>query len=119
MLYSAVTNLTKASIVVQYLRIFSNQKLRITCYVTLLLLTAAGLYGIFAGLFICQPVRRFWRPEVHGHCFDADVLWLAGAGMNIVMDWTVWIIPMPVIGKLKLPRRQMIGVMAVFALGGL
>lgn len=118
-LYSAVTNLTKSSIVVQYLRLFSGLWSRRACHVALVLLFAAAMYGIFAGVFICVPVKKFWRPDAHGHCESANTLWLASAGMNIVMDWIVWILPMPVISQLKLPRRQRIGVVAVFMLGGL
>ena len=77
------------------------------------------MYGIFAGIFICIPVRKFWTPTAKGYCLSADTLWLSAAGINIVMDWLVWVLPMPVISKLRLPRRQMIGVIAVFALGGL
>lgn len=85
----------------------------------LVLLTSAGLYGVFAGIFICHPVRKFWDASADGHCFRANVLWLIGAGMNIPLDCAVWIIPMPVLAKLRLPRKQMTGVCIVFALGGL
>lgn len=93
--------------------------MRRACYSTLFLLLAAASYGVFAGIFMCVPVHKFWTPQAEGHCENAAVLWLAAAGMNIVMDWIVWILPMPVISQLKLPTRQRAGVMAVFALGGL
>ncbi|KAF2095893.1 hypothetical protein NA57DRAFT_78668 [Rhizodiscina lignyota] len=117
-LYIVTTNLTKASIVVQYLRLFRGKWMRRACWVTLCCLFAAAMYGIFAGIFICVPIRKFWRPGAKGHCLSAQTVWLGAAGINIVMDWTVWIIPMPTVSRLRLPRRQMIGVFAVFALGG-
>lgn len=118
-LYSTISNLTKSSIVVQYLRIFPNREMRIVCYTLLALLFSACIYGTFAGIFICQPVRRFWRLDVPGRCSDATTLWLVGAGINVALDWAVWISPMPIISKLRLPKKQMHGVVAVFALGGL
>jgi hypothetical protein len=118
-LYATVTNLTKISVVAQYMRLFTEKWIRRACMATVVLLVIAAVYGIFAGIFICVPVRKFWTPKVTGHCENANTLWLIAAGLNIGMDWTVWILPMPVISRLRLPRRQMVGVIAVFALGGL
>jgi hypothetical protein len=39
--------------------------------------------------------------------------------IGIVLDFAIWLFPMPVVGKLKLPKRQKMGLLAVFGLGGL
>jgi hypothetical protein len=37
--------------------------------------------------------------------------------IGIVIDFAIWILPLPVIGLLKLPRRQKLGLLFVFGLG--
>jgi hypothetical protein len=39
--------------------------------------------------------------------------------IGIILDFTIWVLPIPVVGKLKLPKRQKIGLVTVFGLGGL
>ena len=39
--------------------------------------------------------------------------------LGIVADWAVWVVPIPVVGRLRLPRRQKIGLLGVFGLGGM
>jgi len=39
--------------------------------------------------------------------------------MNIVTDLTILVLPMPVLSTLRLPLKQKVGLMFVFAMGGL
>jgi len=39
--------------------------------------------------------------------------------IGLVLDFSIWVLPIPVIGKLNLPSRQKLGLVAVFGLGGL
>jgi hypothetical protein len=39
--------------------------------------------------------------------------------IGIVLDFSIWVLPIPVVGKLRLPKRQKISLTAVFNLGGL
>jgi hypothetical protein len=51
-------------------------------------------------------------------CLDQKSLWFANASLNIVSDIVVLICPMPALSQLQLPKRQKIGVLVVFAIGG-
>lgn len=44
------------------------------------------------------------------HFWSASVI-------GIVLDVAIWTLPIPVIGRLKLPRRQKAGLLVVFGLG--
>ncbi|KAF2754780.1 hypothetical protein EJ05DRAFT_503727 [Pseudovirgaria hyperparasitica] len=95
-IYQIVVNVTKASIVTQYLRIFSSTPViifRRTCQAVLIVLTLIPIWGVFGSVFL-SPI-------------------------NVILDLVVWLLPMPLVSQLKLPRRQKIGLMVLFTLGGM
>lgn len=49
---------------------------------------------------------------------NAERHFLSTSVIGIVLDWAIWILPIPVVGQLNLPRRQKCGVVGVFGLGG-
>ncbi|OMP85575.1 hypothetical protein BK809_0004246 [Diplodia seriata] len=67
---------------------------------------------------MCHPVRRYWDPRVPGNCRDPETYWVATSSIGIIMDFIVWLLPMPLLRRLRLPIRQKLGLTAVFALGG-
>ncbi|OCK86736.1 uncharacterized protein K441DRAFT_709747 [Cenococcum geophilum 1.58] len=74
-----------------YLHIFSGGLLRYGCEIILISLLGALFWGIY---------------------------WLSAMGINIMMDSVIRLLPMPIIGQLRLPTRPKIGRVAVFATGG-
>ncbi|KAG9911462.1 hypothetical protein KCU98_g2960, partial [Aureobasidium melanogenum] len=97
-LYVVLIHVTKASILTQYLRIFPTRTMRRLTWLLFAALVPSVLWGVFASIFICDPVRKVWRPTTPGKC-----LMLA--------------LPMPVISRLKLPKKQKIALVGVFLLG--
>ena len=47
-----------------------------------------------------------------------SIFWTTSV-IGIVLDWTIWILPMPVVGQLKMHKKQKIGLFVCFGLGGL
>ncbi|GME66322.1 integral membrane protein [Neofusicoccum parvum] len=118
LLYQVLTNATKSSFLLQYLRLFQQRWIQWACKVSLAVVFGAALYGFFGGIFMCNPATKYWNPSVPGHCSDAQKYWFASALLGILMDFVVWLLPMPLIKGLRLPLRQKLSLMAVFALGG-
>lgn len=116
-LWILIVNITKTSILLQYLRIFSSRSIRRICYAFLFLLIPAASWAIFAGVFLCSPVEKLWKPETPGHCFDARTYWLSVAGIDIILDFLILLLPLPAISNLRLPRKQKAGLILVFSLG--
>ncbi|KAI9813845.1 MAG: hypothetical protein M1827_003635 [Pycnora praestabilis] len=117
MFYKVNINVTKASILLLYLRIFTLKPYRIASYVLLALVTAFGTALAFSSIFQCIPVPRAYNKKIAGHCIDLTKAWYANAAFSIVTDFLILILPMPVIWQLKMPTRQKIGLMGLFALG--
>jgi hypothetical protein len=83
-------------------------------------LIIAGLWMVLSGFLFCIPVRDFWNvnyKEHTGHCLPEGPVWYANAVMQIFTDVVILILPMPLLSKLHLPRRQKVGMMLVFGVG--
>jgi len=65
----------------------------------------------------CTPREKIWNPFVPGHCFHNHASFLAGGIFNIISDFAILILPMPVLGRLQVPLRKKLMMIAVFATG--
>ncbi|MCJ1464379.1 hypothetical protein MMC07_002992 [Pseudocyphellaria aurata] len=117
-IYKFTINLTKTSILLLYLRIFPNKSFRKAVYGLLVFVNGYAVASIIATIFQCTPVVRAFDHGSPGSCIDLTAFWYANASANILGDFAILALPMPVINSLHLPRRQRIGLMMVFALGG-
>jgi hypothetical protein len=116
-LYVVLIHVTKASILTQYLRIFPTRTMRRLTWLLFAALVPSVLWGVFASIFFCNPVRKVWRPMVPGKCISTRTYWVSVSAVNIVLDFAVLALPIPVISRLKLPMRQKIALVGVFLLG--
>jgi hypothetical protein len=71
----------------------------------------------FSAIFACVPIRAFWTKELPSKCIDQFAVWFTNAGINIVTDVAIIILPMPVIRRLNLAKRQKHLLMGIFAVG--
>ncbi|CAK1366496.1 unnamed protein product [Cercospora beticola] len=116
-IWTVLVNVTKASILMQYLRIFSGRIIRRSCHILAFLLIPAICWGTFGGIFLCKPVAKLWQPELPGYCRNAQTYWCSVAAVDIFLDFSVLILPMPSIAGLHLPRKQKIATTLVFVMG--
>ncbi|KKK14801.1 hypothetical protein ARAM_006380 [Aspergillus rambellii] len=76
---------------------------------------------LFMGLslFQCHPIHAYWdlMPSSPYSCLDDGAIVFSASVINIFTDFVVTLIPMPLIWNLKLPTRQRIATMSIFALG--
>ncbi|KAF2646868.1 hypothetical protein P280DRAFT_387957 [Massarina eburnea CBS 473.64] len=119
LLYHIITNLIKASILIQYRRIFiSISRSTMLATTALMLLTAISFaWGFFGVLFLCTPVEKYWDTQTPGRCINAEAHFWSTAILGIVLDFAIWVLPIPVVGRLRMGRRQSWGLVAVFGLG--
>ncbi|OBT55762.1 hypothetical protein VE04_03377 [Pseudogymnoascus sp. 24MN13] len=115
--YKITINLTKASILLLYLRIFIQRPFRIMCYVMLGIILSYMVATFFSSVFQCTPISRAWDKSIHGSCISIPKNWYANAGFSIATDFIILVLPMPIIYKSYLPSNQKVALMFVFALG--
>lgn len=79
---------------------------------------AYTFWTVFASVFACVPVRAFWTKE-KATCLNQFAMWFTNAAINIATDFAIILLPIPVIRSLNLGKRQKIGLISIFAIGGL
>ncbi|KAF2036556.1 hypothetical protein EK21DRAFT_83513 [Setomelanomma holmii] len=115
--YYLSLGLTKGSIVLQYLRVFTTKKFQISAWVIMGVVVTYTLWTVFSSIFACRPIRAFWTRE-KASCINQFAMWFTNAAINIVTDFAIIILPIPVIRSLNLGRRQKIALISIFAVGG-
>ncbi|EPS38843.1 hypothetical protein H072_7393 [Dactylellina haptotyla CBS 200.50] len=115
--YNFSLTLTKTAILLQYLRIFTSKIFRVAAYVMMFIVFGYATEAILTAIFNCVPVEAFWTGDPTAKCIPREALWFANAGLNIFTDFSIALLPLPVVIKLNMPRRQKIPLMMIFALG--
>ena len=120
LVYTISLNLTKLSILQQYLRFLTGKPIRRTCWALTGIIVVYTITNTFLCIFTCTPVNFFWNQVVDpsgGSCLDERALWFAQASFNIISDVAILILPMRSLYKIHLPQKQKLALMVVFALG--
>jgi hypothetical protein len=119
MMYNFGLTFTKASIVLQYIRISIGHNVRKACWVAMSIVVALCIEAFFANIFSCSPVAKFWDDRIPGSCINKTALWYANAGISIVTDFALVILPMFIIRKMQLRTREKYTLALILGLGGL
>ncbi|KER00187.1 hypothetical protein AUEXF2481DRAFT_34380 [Aureobasidium subglaciale EXF-2481] len=115
--YQASLTLTKISILLQYRRVFVGPGIQRIILGLIGVIVVYGLWSVFSTAFMCSPVAYFWDHSIGGHCLSRMGVWFSNAALNIITDVIICFLPIPVLNKLQLPRKQKYALMAVFLLG--
>ncbi|KAF3768830.1 hypothetical protein M406DRAFT_107592 [Cryphonectria parasitica EP155] len=72
---------------------------------------------IFVQVFACVPVEAAWDQTVKGVCQSILVTRTMNSVGNIVTDFIILLLPLPIIWRLALPRKSKYAVIGIFSLG--
>lgn len=110
----------KSSILVFYLTLTRGENfLRWANYVTLFITNLAGLVLTLVFVFQCRPVGSAFLSTLPpgATCTDIVTLYLSSAPVNIATDLAILFLPIPIITKMHLPRKQKIILIITFGFG--
>ena len=119
LIYASVVTCIKASILCLYLRIFGvNKTLAKMVYALLVLVGCWGIATFFSSVFQCWPVKATWLPKAADrHCFDYRA-WLIWTNVpNIVIDFFILVLPIPLVWGLNLSVSRRVSLNAVLIFG--
>jgi hypothetical protein len=119
MMYNFGLTLTKVSILLQYLRIAIDPPVRKACRFFIVFAFLNCIQTFFTGIFSCYPVAKFWDDRIPGGCVNKPTLWYANAAINIFQDISLIGLPIFILRKLILPRKEKISLVLILGLGGL
>ncbi|KAI1452424.1 integral membrane protein [Annulohypoxylon moriforme] len=115
--YKLTLNLTKASVILLYLRIFLQRWFKISCYVLLSIILGYMVATFASSIWQCTPIARAWDKSIPGTCIGVTANWYANAGFSIATDIAILVLPMQPIYRSNLPTKQKWALIIVFALG--
>ena len=108
----------RASVLALYIRIFRTKSFRTTCYVVHIMNAAFGAATILGACLICQPIAFNWNHSIPGgYCGDQKSLDLFIGIVNLLMDVTVVVLPMPVLWGLQMAVGKKFTLSGMFGLG--
>ncbi|KAK8028477.1 hypothetical protein PG991_005533 [Apiospora marii] len=119
-IYFVAQGLVKISILLFMVRIFPKRDMRILIFSVCGIIVAYTIAFFFATLFQCQPISFFWRQldsTFPGKCNDIHLqAWIA-AGINIVLDIVVIVLPIKSLWNLQASLPKKITAICMFSLG--
>ncbi|KAI1436362.1 hypothetical protein GGR50DRAFT_651944 [Xylaria sp. CBS 124048] len=107
----------KLSIVCLYYRVFEIPAFRRWSKALLVLISLYGVSFIVVYLTNCIPVDNLWNPQPGGHCRDPQISDYATLAINLFLDLSILILPMPPLWRLRLAFRKKVIVTIMFSLG--
>ena len=111
--------LTKISILLLYKRIFSSLRFHKVIWGCICFVGAAGTATTLVAIFSCRPVQAFYDSSVSGTCIDDVQFYLATAIINMMHDFIILVLPIPLVWRLQMPMRNKLVATALFVTGGL
>lgn len=118
--YPAIA-LPKVSVLLLYLRVFTDKPSRIIAHCLIYILLAYIVaFSIATGLQ-CIPLEYQWNPTIPGggSCFNVTLFWKSLSFPNIITDVIIMILPLPMVFSLQLSTGRKIGVLVVLLSGSL
>ena len=118
-LYPVCSFFAKMVLLLFYLRLSPVQWFKWSIYFAMFFLFSTQVAIFFAAIFPCKPVAKAWDPFLEGTCIDQKPIYQATAITGVISDVFLIAIPIPMVVKLQLPRRQKIGLMLMFMVGAM
>ncbi|KAI8653867.1 hypothetical protein NCS56_01342000 [Fusarium sp. Ph1] len=119
-IYQLCNGFIKLSLLSFYLHLSPQRWFRIAVWLTIGIVTAYTVIIAFMMWFLCNPPRKAFDFKVEGgSCTDAAILYMATAVSNIVTDVILFVLPIPMVYNLHMPKIQKLGAIIVFAIGSL
>ncbi|KAK4163859.1 hypothetical protein QBC43DRAFT_300823 [Cladorrhinum sp. PSN259] len=116
-MYCSALMFLKLSFLFQYYRVLAVQHMRKVYLVAIIIVGGWAISQVLVGIFICSPIQGFWDTTIKSKCIPNIPQWYINAAGNIITDLAVFIMPLPALWKLTLPKAQRYFLVGVFSLG--
>lgn len=110
--------MTKYSILLFYSRIFKERSFKIALWITTGLVTAWFIAIETSVIVECLPIHALWD-FTPGRCININAFFLGSGIPNILLNFIILVLPLPMIWTLQIERSYKLVLSSVFLLGGL
>ncbi|KAF4974674.1 hypothetical protein FZEAL_8445 [Fusarium zealandicum] len=119
-IYIVCGSLSKVALLIFYLRLSPQRWFKTAVWSTGVFIVGYTVGIFFSCIFACNPIAMSWDVSItDGVCINRPSLYIATAVANILSDIMLFVLPIPMVVKLQIPRRQKIGLMFIFGIGSL
>ncbi|KAL1894399.1 hypothetical protein Sste5346_005901 [Sporothrix stenoceras] len=115
--YSLSLTFSKFSILALYLIVFPYTWVRSVSFFLLAVVAASQIWMLYVIFSACTPLRAFWDMTIVGATCHPQAYWLANQYQLIATDFMIFLLPLPVVWRLKVKPGQKILLVFVFAMG--
>lgn len=119
-LYQPALMALKTSILAFYLTFSTaHRTFRWACFATLFVVNAGGFALTMLTVFQCRPISATFddpTPE-DASCTDIVTIFLSSAPLNLITDFAILFLPMPILTSMRLPRKQKLILIITFSFG--
>ncbi|KAL1960393.1 hypothetical protein VTO42DRAFT_7692 [Malbranchea cinnamomea] len=116
-LYMPTLQLTKVSILLFFLSLRPGGRYSKVIYGVMAICIGLCISVTFADLFQCKPLGKAWYGDTPGKCIDQLLFFRSTAIINIVLDFVLLFLPMPLLWRVQRPLRQRIALVLIFCVG--
>ncbi|KAL9026495.1 MAG: hypothetical protein Q9196_004844, partial [Gyalolechia fulgens] len=118
-LYGVSVALSKAAILLLYLRVFtkSDRKFTIEVCVIGFIVGATGITTTVGSIFSCTPIARNWDKNLMGKCINKLDFARYTAIPNVITGLAMLVLPLPMVWRLNIMIQQKVALTATFLHG--
>jgi hypothetical protein len=119
-LYLPSVALPKISLLLLYLRIFTDRPSRITTHVLLWFLVVNWVVYLITVSLQCTPFAYQWDKSIpNGRCVNQAALYKTVSAPNIATDLVILLLPVKTVLQLKVSRARKLGLLFTFLTGSM
>lgn len=108
----------RLALLLMYLRLFGVSKpFRYATWAVMTFVTGYLFCNFLTLLFGCTPIAKYWKPDEPGHCIDLNKADYAYGSMKVGSDVLLFLLPLPMVWKLQLSRKEKFGLFLIFMSG--
>ncbi|KAL4780061.1 hypothetical protein BJX76DRAFT_339165 [Aspergillus varians] len=112
----------KMSLLIFYLRLDPRRYMNWAVYALLFIVIGLSIASFFILTFSCFPPSKFWdvTGTAEGHCMDPDsqqIFYEANGILNIITDILIYVVPIPMLWRVRISRRRKAAILGVFSVG--
>lgn len=110
----------KLAILLTFYRLFKVNKTFRVCWVIVTIFTVGYLVSnMITQAFGCNPMRKYYVPSTPGTCINYKAAGSAYGAMNVFSDFLITALPMRMIWRLQLDKREKWGLVFVLCSGAM
>lgn len=116
--YNTGITLVKLSALFFYARVFKVSRLfQIYLWITGTLVVSWWITFDVLAICTCIPPRKQWDASIKGHCLNGSSTFVAAATPNVLIDFIILVLPLPMLRKLHTSLRRKMALAGAFVVG--